>query len=628
MKKWLLISGLLLPLQLLALSNFKINGKTEETVTSLPYILQITGVLSRPGAVLEGGIYADYNENGQFDEVDYSWNWRWGYVTDGIGWIVDPAQSFASVMGDEGAADGLLKITFPLIGKQAMLWPRGLVFIFMKDEDGTFGLLKLHLNIEAQAPGIAGKLTDAASGAPVAGLRLSVGRQLGPTEFEFSSTISDSLGNYVFPLTPGTWDVYVDGAGHGTGAYKTTQALGVVVANNQLVTRNFALQKHPYLVTGKVLTEDGKPVSMLTLFCSIGFLMTETDQNGEYVLGVDNSPCDLSVSHFYLSNYMHLSQYYEEPSIQFPKPPLNGSATADITMKKYNAFIKGRCTFAGQPIMRAEIDAVYTDPVSGKNFNGKSISDWNGYYMVGVKPATIQQLTAYSVGHTPVDPPVAHTNFVVAAGDTVVKDFVFEIEQGPNSISGVITGPAGLPAQGIYVMAVEEQPIFYNTYFYQYSNAEGKFNFSGLKNGKWRVGIYKAGAIAAPAMKYYTLNSGTKITDANFTMSGYTGVDANTDAALPLSFELENNFPNPFNAATEIRFSIPPHLSGQVVTLRIHDALGRQVRSMQIKSSAPGAYRFQWNGSDDRGQSLSSGVYFYSLQAGLDIRHGKMALIR
>ena len=95
MKRYILLLFCITPLTVWAISNLKANGQGEWTVTSVPSLLQITADLSRPGAVLSGGVYADINENGILDPVDYSWNWRYGYITDGIGWIKDPANPLA-----------------------------------------------------------------------------------------------------------------------------------------------------------------------------------------------------------------------------------------------------------------------------------------------------------------------------------------------------------------------------------------------------------------------------------------------------------------------------------------------------------------------------------------------------
>ncbi|PJA99984.1 MAG: hypothetical protein CO127_09500 [Ignavibacteria bacterium CG_4_9_14_3_um_filter_36_18] len=85
---------------------------------------------------------------------------------------------------------------------------------------------------------------------------------------------------------------------------------------------------------------------------------------------------------------------------------------------------------------------------------------------------------------------------------------------------------------------------------------------------------------------------------------------------IPFEFSLEQNFPNPFNPTTKIRYRIPfiqTHSSASVqnVLLKIYDLLGNEVATLVNENKAPGVYEIEFNGS-----KLTSGVYFYRLQAG------------
>ncbi|MBL8007396.1 MAG: T9SS type A sorting domain-containing protein, partial [Ignavibacteria bacterium] len=77
---------------------------------------------------------------------------------------------------------------------------------------------------------------------------------------------------------------------------------------------------------------------------------------------------------------------------------------------------------------------------------------------------------------------------------------------------------------------------------------------------------------------------------------------------VPDKFELMQNYPNPFNPSTTISFSVPA-LSD--VSLKIYDALGREVRTLVDERLSSGKYNITWNASD-----MSSGTYFYKLQSG------------
>ena len=90
-------------------------------------------------------------------------------------------------------------------------------------------------------------------------------------------------------------------------------------------------------------------------------------------------------------------------------------------------------------------------------------------------------------------------------------------------------------------------------------------------------------------------------------------------------FALGQNYPNPFNPHTTIRFSVPAATS---VTLRVYDVAGRLVATLADKAYAPGIHAVTWNGTNNSGQGVSSGIYFYKITAGRDVATKKMVLLR
>jgi hypothetical protein len=78
------------------------------------------------------------------------------------------------------------------------------------------------------------------------------------------------------------------------------------------------------------------------------------------------------------------------------------------------------------------------------------------------------------------------------------------------------------------------------------------------------------------------------------------------------------NFPNPFNPATTIRFSIAERAA---VSLTVHDLLGREVATLVNESLPPGEYSREFNGVN-----LPSGIYFVMMKAGNTLRSTKMIL--
>ncbi len=94
----------------------------------------------------------------------------------------------------------------------------------------------------------------------------------------------------------------------------------------------------------------------------------------------------------------------------------------------------------------------------------------------------------------------------------------------------------------------------------------------------------------------------------------------NLEDALPNRFTLEQNYPNPFNPSTKIQFSIP---SQEHVSLKIYDALGREVKNIINANLAAGSYSLDFDAS-----RLSSGVYYYRVEAGSFVQMKKMILTK
>jgi hypothetical protein len=79
----------------------------------------------------------------------------------------------------------------------------------------------------------------------------------------------------------------------------------------------------------------------------------------------------------------------------------------------------------------------------------------------------------------------------------------------------------------------------------------------------------------------------------------------------PAKFELFQNFPNPFNPTTTIRYAVPEK---GWVRIWVYDVLGRIVRQLLDGETYPGAYETTWDGRDEQGHQVASGVYLYQLQ--------------
>ncbi|MCC6964048.1 MAG: T9SS type A sorting domain-containing protein [candidate division Zixibacteria bacterium] len=100
---------------------------------------------------------------------------------------------------------------------------------------------------------------------------------------------------------------------------------------------------------------------------------------------------------------------------------------------------------------------------------------------------------------------------------------------------------------------------------------------------------------------------------------------AKVERVLPTEFALKQNRPNPFNPSTEISFSLPKPAE---VTLVIYNVLGENVVTLAEGLRAAGTHAVMWDGRDNSGSAVASGVYFYRLDAGEFCATRKMLLLK
>ncbi len=98
-----------------------------------------------------------------------------------------------------------------------------------------------------------------------------------------------------------------------------------------------------------------------------------------------------------------------------------------------------------------------------------------------------------------------------------------------------------------------------------------------------------------------------------------------SDAPADAEFRLEQNFPNPFNPSTRIPFEMT---RGGRVSLAVYDVAGRRVRAVLDRDLPAGLHEAEWDGRDDDGRNVASGVYFYRMHAGERTETRRMVLLK
>ncbi len=144
----------------------------------------------------------------------------------------------------------------------------------------------------------------------------------------------------------------------------------------------------------------------------------------------------------------------------------------------------------------------------------------------------------------------------------------------------------------------------------------------------YRIGKYVIGTGGVLRTKssnnFHSATAGQTIVGAskstnNLLVSGFWGQKAKPtevipaeQPSLPTEFALHQNYPNPFNAETIISYDLPVVA---LVTIEIFNTMGQRIRLVKSQAQGPGQCLVVWDGRDDQGQAMGSGIYFYRIIA-------------
>jgi hypothetical protein len=113
--------------------------------------------------------------------------------------------------------------------------------------------------------------------------------------------------------------------------------------------------------------------------------------------------------------------------------------------------------------------------------------------------------------------------------------------------------------------------------------------------------------------------TGGQVGDLNWTLVHISGISEGNES-IPAEYQLAQNFPNPFNPSTKIKFSIS---KANKVKLEIYNIAGQKIATLVDQKMNAGSHEVEWNASN-----VASGVYFYKLHYGTNVETKKMVLIR
>ena len=231
---------------------------------------------------------------------------------------------------------------------------------------------------------------------------------------------------------------------------------------------------------------------------------------------------------------------------------------------------------------------------------------WHNVFHCGVRDwhnADTVQVGSDVTGIDVCVAPSAGSGFARITGD-------INKSSGPSlnkSLKSASTSAAGV---SVYAVSPESQSIVSS----DITENDGTFALENLPAGSYQIVIDKEGFSAANTPGYTVDQTNDyQVTASSIMISPDAPLSVGDGGhALPNEYRLEQNFPNPFNPTTEIRFSLPTPSS---VSVKIYNVIGQLVVTLANDVFAAGVQRIQWHAREGSGNAASSGIYFVKLTA-------------
>ncbi len=219
---------------------------------------------------------------------------------------------------------------------------------------------------------------------------------------------------------------------------------------------------------------------------------------------------------------------------------------------------------------------------------------------------------------------------MISGADIFVKP-ITNRNEGFTFINGTVVTPLSpggnspVTLQGVNGTTVSVSDANGDVVGYGVTDEAGNFNISNLAPGTYTVTVDRFGYQSTSSISVsptYDSQGNSVPASAAFTIANDSpnGVVVNKTTALPTEYKLEQNFPNPFNPTTTIRFNLPQTVKA---SLTIYNILGQKVATLVDGVIEAGAHNISWNASN-----VASGIYFYQVKTDNFTATKKMMLIK
>ena len=383
--------------------------------------------------------------------------------------------------------------------------------------------------------------------------------------------------------------------------------------NNQTqhsIEHNFTCQKTDTVIYGRVTESGGSPTHPYKIRAESSTLQSYTDA----VSGTgSNNNFTLHISSLDSSGW-YVNIFTEDDGYPIPSGyVLEGGGESNVSPGDTVVLnlISGK-------MVRDTIKVDSPDPgivwdyvwvnfyASGKNYGGNPGS--NGVYTIYVDSGSYN-LTANCPGY--LSNPGSRN--VVISSDTS-GGLGFILNHAHAHIQGTLSDVSLPIASGYYVNAeTDTWPDGYHNSA-EVDDLTGTFDLY-VCDGSWTFNPPLIPGYNSPSSQNLVIS---EIPDTLRTLNFSYPLDVGDDQApdaLPKKYTLEQNYPNPFNQSTELRYFIPENTKSVFVSLKIYNLLGQCIRTLVNENQSSGNHSTIWDGKDEKGREVASGIYFYRLEA-------------
>lgn len=522
--------------------------------------------------------------------------------------------------------------------------PREASIVEVKPDQHTAGI-DFELD---QLGSIAGVVADQNANAPIAGAAVLAFPERGNVPPVMAPLVgrTDSTGAYKIPgVGPGKYFVLAEARGYLNEYWKESpdlQGATVVEVNEgQAVTGiDFTLEKGGAISGVVVSAQNGAPVAGAAVQVwsrnSAAAARGETDREGKYRIGGLRSGEYLVAveargfkPQFYdgvesrdQATPVKVNAPDETAGIDFKLQPVESrrGAIGGIIVSEADGNPISEAIVLAAPLQPGRPHLAFADRLGGYKLSGLAPGK---YVLFAFAPHFVGEFYDNAKSFQEATP------VGVEAGQEVGGiDFkLAPRERGAYAISGAIRRGNGNQGESNAVVYALSNEVFVAS---AVTDDNGNFIMTEMPAGAYKIMATAPGGSAffggGDANSAATVNLGNGVNAGNVTFSVPAGPTAVEEtAALPTVFALEQNYPNPFNPETVIPYQLA---SRGEVKLIVYNALGQEVRRLVSAVQNAGVYRVKWDGRDDQGRALTSGVYVYRLITGEAVFTRKMIYLR